>query len=472
MKKFIKYAPLIIAAISMSACGSGVSASSSGTPTTGWTWVGGSNESNAYGIYGSIGIAASANIPGGRNLAVSWIDNTGNFWLFGGSGNALSGDSGNLNDLWEYNPNSNQWTWVSGSNTVNATGVYGVQGIANAANTPGARIGAVSFRDTDGNLWLFGGFGNAETLVPGALNDLWKYNPSSNQWTWVSGNRTTDESGVYGLKGTAADTNVPGARLGAISWVDKAGNFWLFGGEAALLPGNFYNDLWEYSPSSNQWAWISGESTMNQPGIYGIQGTSTVATEPGARLDAVSFIDKDGNLWLFGGHGVDGAGLPGNLNDLWEYKQTTGQWTWMSGSNFSNQYGVYGVLAIGTPNTIPGVREHRVPLAFADTPTSFWMFGGDGNGASTTGYLNDLWQYNPGNNQWTWSSGDVESNAFGVYGNVGILSGNNLPGARKDSVGWVDSSGNLWIFGGDGNGTTTSGYLNDLWKYTTNTLNP
>jgi len=58
---------------------------------------------------------------------------------------------------------NNTWTWVSGSNTIPAngviSGVYGTQGIPAPANVPGARYGAVSWADKNGNLWLFGGDG-------------------------------------------------------------------------------------------------------------------------------------------------------------------------------------------------------------------------------------------------------------------------------------------------------------------------
>ena len=64
---------------------------------------------------------------------------------------------GYLNDLWKYS--NNQWTWVSGNNSVNAAGVYGTQGVASASNYPGARYGAVSWIDSSGSLWLFGGYG-------------------------------------------------------------------------------------------------------------------------------------------------------------------------------------------------------------------------------------------------------------------------------------------------------------------------
>jgi len=40
---------------------------------------------------------------------------------------------------------------------------------------------------------------------------------------------------------------------------------------------------------------------------------------PGARQDAVSWTDSAGNLWLFGGYGVDSLGNTGNHNDLWKF---------------------------------------------------------------------------------------------------------------------------------------------------------
>lgn len=51
---------------------------------------------------------------------------------------------------------ANEWTWMSGSNTLDADGVYGTQGITSTSNVPGAREYAVSWSDKSGNLWLFG----------------------------------------------------------------------------------------------------------------------------------------------------------------------------------------------------------------------------------------------------------------------------------------------------------------------------
>lgn len=464
MQNLKKIFALSLVALGINACNSGGGSSApTAAPTTGWTWISGSNQANALGIYGS-----PADMPGGRDLAVSWVDNSGNFWLFGGSGYAASGDSGMLNDLWEYVPSTGIWTWVAGPSSTNGKGSYGTQGIGSVLNLPGARIGAISWQDSTGNLWLFGGYGYAtDDLLPGALNDLWKFTPSDHKWTWVSGADTINAAGAYGVKDIPGLNNTPGARLGAISWTESNGTQWLFGGATTIPTTTDYNDLWKFNPTTKEWTWVSGESTTNESGIYGVQGNPNPHNQPGARLDSISWNDGNGNLWLFGGNGKDGIGSPnGNLNDLWKYNPTTKEWTWMSGSNGSNHYGVYGQLGVASPNSIPGAREHRIPLSWADNNGNLWMFGGDGYGANSKGILNDLWSYNPSNNQWTWMGGSNESNAFSNYGTQGVLATNNQPGARRDGIGWVDNAGKIWLFGGDGNTTNESGFLNDLWQYT------
>ena len=190
-----------------------------------WAWMSGSKSTSYYsqlgppGVYGTKGSVSSTNVPGARQSPATWTDNSGNLWLFGGYGNgsavAIGGD---LNDLWEFDSSTEQWTWVSGSSTDSGNndgsqyGVYGTKGTAASTNVPGARQGASSWTDSSGNLWLFGGRGYATSMGEVDLNDLWKFNPSTKQWTWVSGSNTGNSSGVYGTQGAANSANVPGSR--------------------------------------------------------------------------------------------------------------------------------------------------------------------------------------------------------------------------------------------------------------------
>jgi N-acetylneuraminic acid mutarotase len=255
-------------------------------------------------------------MPGGRHGSISWIDATGNLWLFGGHGLDANSSIGQLNDLWKFD--GTDWIWISGSTTVNQPGVYGKQGVADSANIPGARTDSISWMDTSGNLWLFGGLGFASTGTNSKLNDLWKFDGTN--WTWVSGSENAGHSGIYGTKGTPDSANIPGSRTDSISWIDAAGNFWLFGGDGldSKKKSGKLNDLWMFN--GTDWTWVSGSNSVNQPGVYGTKGTASITNIPGARDDSISWIDTSGNLWLFGGQGRDSNGLVGELNDLWKYK--------------------------------------------------------------------------------------------------------------------------------------------------------
>ncbi len=190
-------------------------------------------------------------MPGARAASVSWTDTDGNFWLFGGTGFAQAGSLNELNDLWKYDPVSNMWTWESGDINGNVSGVYGTQGLAAVGNKPGARVAGSGFADSLGNLFLFGGIGYGNS-TEGELNDLWQYNIASNQWTWLKGDSTLNNNGIYGIKGTAGISNKPGSRFGNTTWAGGSGNLYLFGGTGYATNGisEYLNDLWKISATN------------------------------------------------------------------------------------------------------------------------------------------------------------------------------------------------------------------------------
>jgi len=452
-----------------------------------WTWMGGSSALGGFnvylpGSYGTLGTPSPGNIPGGRNRSSSWIDRSGDFWLFGGQ----NAEAGSYDDLWEFNPSINEWTWVSGGSSDLQSGVYGTLGVPAAGNVPGSRFGATSWIDASGNLWLFGGSGTDSQGFIGYLNDLLRFNPSKAQWTWMGGGSTLPtvwggNPGAYGALGEPAAANVPGGRVAAAAWSDGSGNFWLFGGAGFDQHGSYglLNDLWRYDPSSNEWAWMSGSSTIEQPGVYGTLGTPAPANVPGARSDSMSWIDALGNFWLFGGEGNDANGSGGVLNDLWEFSPSANEWAWMAGSSTvsskRDQPGVYGTMGEPGAGNTPGSRSDG--FAWADPSGYLWLLGGQGSDAvDNIGNLNDLWKFNPFSNpvEWIWIGGSstVPDNSGasgqpGVYGSLGIPEAENIPGGRAYyGANWTDSSGDLWLFGGFGDDSDgNEGDLNDLWVY-------
>jgi N-acetylneuraminic acid mutarotase len=392
-----------------------------------WAWMGGRStvprDVFGYpGVYGTLGLPASANIPGGRGWMTSCGDSSGRLWLFGGLGEDAAGSEGGLNDLWVFDPSTNQWTWLSGSSTVPSSGgnagVYGIAGEPAPGNSPGGRTSASSWIGNDGHFWLFGGYGLDANGTLGLLNDLWEFDPSTLQWTWMAGGNVIGSlgglPGTPGLLGVFAPGVSPGGRLTSANWTDANGHLWLFGGNGydAHWKYSNLNDLWQFDPSRNEWAWMGGSPTSSltpggypaQPGIYGTLGVPAPANIPGSRSSASGWTDPSGHLWLFGGVGFAADAKLGYLNDLWEFDPATNEWAWMSGSSIignhcndvpsCGQPGVFGILGVPAPGNVPGGVSPAA--SWSDNWGQFWFFGGeDYNMEMQFGDLNVFWRYLP-----------------------------------------------------------------------------
>ncbi len=295
-----------------------------------YTWMKGS-PSASLAVYGTMGVANPSNTPGSQSNGTTWTDASGNLWLYGGKGFATTGTYDYLSDLWKYSPVTNNWTWINGSGTTSQVAVYGTLGVPSYSNNPGGRTSSASWIDATGNLWLFGGLVNGNPC-----NDLWRYSITNNQWTWMGGSNTPSQTAVYGSMTVPSSTNIPGASYNFVSWKDAAGNFWLYdaidgteiwkydpvtaqwawmsgnntgivmpvfgtmgvssssvhpgerytegvadaSGNLYMFGGDVYtatgfgrgNDLWKYTISNNQWTWICGSQSSCSMGSYGTNG--------------------------------------------------------------------------------------------------------------------------------------------------------------------------------------------------------
>jgi len=343
-----------------------------------WTWEEGSSTVSSYtggqpGVYGTLYTAATGDGPGSRYEANSWSDPQGNLWLFGGWGYDSTGYEGELNDLWRFSPSTGLWTWMGGNNTAGGHASYGTLQTAAAGNTPGGRYNANSWTDSSGNLWLFGGYGYDSSSDTGWLVDLWEFNLTTNLWTWMGGSNALSpigQKGVYGALGTPNVGNTPGGRFGATNWTDRSGNFWMWGGDGPDSVGSWglLNDLWEFSPSTLQWTWMGGNNTVGgqigRIGVFGTLGVPAAGNAPGGRCTASGWTDSNGNLWLFGGEGVNSYGDYADLNDLWEYqlaRATTPKLIWQTPAAI-----IYGTPLSGTQldatATVPGTFTYTPPI--------------------------------------------------------------------------------------------------------------
>ncbi len=431
-----------------------------------WVWMDGDSTTSSPGNFGTQGVASPTNKPPALFGMSKWTDKNGNFWLYGGSDD---NNNGIHNDLWRYNPLTQEWTWMTGTNTVNDQGNYGIQGVESPSNRPPSTNNAITWVDSSGNFWMFGFL----KFFVYAYNDLWKYDISTNEWTWIKGPHINNGAGSYGIQGVPDSSNNPDVTYSGNGWADNAGNFWLFG-------SGHNSSLWRYNIATNTWTWMKGSNTgnvvSNELPVYGKKGVEDSTNNPGIRQEFWSWNDINGYFWLFGGMVSLGSDEI-SINDLWRFNPVSGNWAWMSGDSTLSQqiiFNVYGTKCIAKSMNMPDGRISYHAVSWTDVNGNLWMFGGTGGGTygQPGALFNDLWMYCIVGNQWTWKGGDNGNQHIspdsaeaspGSWGTLGLPSASNTPNATIGSVGWADNTGHLYLFGG---GDLNYKVYNDLWSFT------
>lgn len=415
-----------------------------------WVWKGGSTVINYGGNFGTKGIPSSSNKPPSLYEAYEWTDNAGNFWLYGGVCNIW----GFMNDMWKYNPVTNQWTWMHGSGGIGGQPtVYGTVGIADSNNTPGMRTAGYSWKDNQGNLWLFGGYG-LDTVSGGGqrFNDLWKYDIAINQWTFMKGDMGPGAIGLYGIKGIEDPLNrPPSTEEMGIAWTGNDGNLWLLTDRGCL---------WRYNILSNNWTWMKGDATSTIPvAVYGTKGIPDINNTPGWTLfDYTRWKDSQGNFWYYY------STAQGYLKVMWKYEPLTNMWTWMHGDTTNTSTYDYGIKCEQNENEPLSHIEART--CWTDPCDNLWMMGGYSTNGTTDLTLNDLIYFDTQNLQWVWVDNSFTQVATSTYGTLGVSSSTNIPASRSGAMPFKDLQGNLWLYGG---ANYNADMLGDLWMYTIDT---
>jgi Galactose oxidase, central domain len=136
-------------------------------------------------------------------------------------------------------------------------------------------------------------------------------------------------------------------------------------------------------------------------------------------------------------------------------------WTWMSASNSTNQFGTFQPPPADPTSIVPNIPGGvRYPATWTDNSGNLWMFSGYGYSLSVSDgpnpwYHQEMWNYN--------GAGLANyDGSFDVFWNMVAPSSGPPPG-RWGAVTWTDpSTGNLMLFGGQDQFTE---FLNDLWSY-------
>ena len=245
-----------------------------------------------------------------RNRAVGFaINGIGYVGLGMSQQSGQTGQPDYLNDLWSYDPTTDQWT--------------------EKAPFPGSnRMGAVAFV-INGKAYVGGGSGER-----GAVNDFYEYDPVSDEWNRAIGIDYTRYSAI------AFAVDEKGyAGLGA--YYDRQNNFITL------------NDFWSYAPNQYEWTklndfpgeprlgasvFVMGRKAYITAGCNGDTNTDTYYT------DTYEY-DTDHNRWTqkkdfpvkecrnASGFSVNGYGYIAfaNGNELWQYNPAADQWTKKAG---------------------------------------------------------------------------------------------------------------------------------------------
>jgi N-acetylneuraminic acid mutarotase len=252
--------------------------------------------------------------------------------------------------------------------------------------------------------------------------DIWQYNSTNNGWNQEANN----------FPGTYARSEAVGFSIGAKGYI----------GTGEDNQGNYFNDLWEFDPSTDVWTYINTFSPILRIGAVGFSigakgyigtGYGGAGYNGGYKTDIWQY-DPSTNLWVqkadfpgdprseavgfsIGTKGYIGTGYNGSYyKDFWEYDASTNQWT--------------------RKTDFPGDARSEA-VGFSIGAKGYIGTGYNGS------FYSDFYEYNPSTNAWTGKAN------FGG-------------GGRSEAVGFsIGAKGYI----GTGKGAS-GGLYNDFWEYT------
>lgn len=426
--------------------------------TKNWAWVDSKEVFDEMSDYGVYNVYNSKTCPQIELNRTTWQVGEKTYMYFPSSTDAI----------WEFNNSAKLWRWVKGSHIHNGYTYYRHQQIFDVLNEPG---GADITGINNGN-WQINNkayFLTRDVKVAGDKNaqSLWEYDLDKNTWTISNGWKNNQFN--KGVKGVPAVTNFPGPlsryscwRVDSTLYAYKGGQGW----SAATS-----DMMWSYDLKTKMWTWLHGDVGSDLYPVYGTKGVAAPQNTPGSRDHSFSCV-LNGKLYLFGGEN-DYFNLI--FNDLWEYDPAKNMWRWLTGDTINDQAGVYGTKGVPHVNNTPGARHGSSAVA---ANGKLYIFGGEGFGANkfsqSPEILNDLWEYDPATNRWTWLSGEKNPDASTMT--ISIAKGKphpaNTPGRRQDAK-LVYLNGDIYLLSGEGFNKdyfpgVGGGFLDDVWKYDLN----
>ena len=355
-----------------------------------------------------------------------------------------------------------RWAWVGGDSVWNAPGHFGTLGVPASANRPPGLAGVVSWTDSLGNFWLYGGSVRPPTTFQvGEMTDVWRYQKGTGQWTWVNGAGQVNSQGITGPVDAENPAFRPQFNIPSKAyWADSSGNLWLY------LTGGL-SELWRFNVKTRMWSIrANGSATNPQTPVYGIRGREGANVHPGNRIFSTAWCGKDGMLYLAGGKRQYAGQIGSGSNSMWRYNIRTARWAWLKGDTsidpFTNAPGHYGIP--GVPDSANSPAGFTYAKGWADRQGDLWLYK-----LSTLPLKTEMWRYQPVTNAWTLMTFDTNA-VDATRPEDCYFSKIRCPNPTQYTVpyttNWTDTLGRFWFYEGYVNVTGAPSYPHTgLWCY-------
>jgi hypothetical protein len=342
-------------------------------------------------------------------------------WSFVSSSNTTvyafgSADGGEAGKLWKmaFISKAPHWTQLR---TIALPLLYGTQYQGTNVTNPGLRSRSITFMDSTGGLWLYGG------VISGVfMSDWWKYEEVNDVWIWYGG---TLGSNI--LRSIPTD---PGHRSGSsFSFSHRTNRLYFYSGHTNVTGLNAA-DLWSYDPSTRSFTW----ETDIFPG----------GDQEGTSGSCMGIDETQGVIYVYGGQSI--TTRKSDTNSFFSYDYDDRKTVIIMPKSYSGAP-VQGALGVFNSTYNPGSRFGH--SCWFDG-TIFYIFGGE----SVNGYLNDVWAYDTTKSQWAWVGGGGSMILLNKY-----LFQFDMAASRSQQITFRDQNNDFWF--GYGAGATS---LGDMWR--------
>ena len=274
-----------------------------------WTWMHGNADAVSGPVYGVQGIPSPTNTPGahGSENTCSWVDNLNNLFVF----------DDRYGIMWKFDIALNQWVWMtgtSGSFSVNS----GPLGTFSPSNHPGIGSANIEYglwntwTDNDNCFWLIievspiGGSG-----IP--FLEMWKYNPSLNQWALIKNFDSLNDSPSVCSGGE--DAMISYLNEERTAWVDDCNNMWKQSRTGTSFDGI---GMWRYNVNTDNFVLVNSFNITTDEEVEGVQDEFSILNHPKKQSGQAYWQDSSG-FWLI--NTEDDWDNPSSV--LWLYQPDT-----------------------------------------------------------------------------------------------------------------------------------------------------